>query len=57
MKFPGKKYDFDQPAWYEYLCGSYLEDKGFRYREHFDLNNVVELAEEVFWREVEKEAA
>ena len=57
MIFAGRWDDYDHPFWYMYLCAAYLQDKGFVYESNFDLNNVVELAEEVFWREVEKEAA
>jgi hypothetical protein len=57
MRFPRREDDYDHPFWYAYLCGHYLEAKGFIYNENFDINNVQELAEEVFWREVEKEAA
>lgn len=57
MKFPAREDDYDHPFWYMYHCAAYLEDKGLVYEHNFDLNNVVELAEELFWREVEKEAA
>jgi len=57
MAFPVREDDYDHPFWYMYHCACYLQDKGFEYEANFDLNNVVEIAEEVFWREVEKEAA
>lgn len=57
MSFPTREDDYSHPFWYMYFCACYLEDKGYTFESHFDLNNVVEFAEEVFWREVEKEAA
>lgn len=55
MRFADNDWRFCEPSYGQVAAAGYLEARGFKFREHFDVSNCEELAHNLYLAEVELE--